>query len=181
MTLTALPLALLLLAPAAAKPNITDLQVALDGRRIDVSFRYSGGLDPDTRARIDSGLPAGLIYDFRLYRDFQRWLDDEIGAAEVAVTAMYNAVTQEYLVNTKVDGELVDSRLVRGEVELERAMTRFDSMPLFELAPDLDTDRRLLLRGRVEYGSGRALGFIPTLRHTEWVRSRKFHVPPPPG
>ena len=68
---------------------------------------------PETRERIESGLPTGFIYELELARDRKRWWDDGLARARLEVVAMYNAVTREYLVNTKQDGKLIDSRTVR--------------------------------------------------------------------
>ena len=73
---------------------------------------------------------------------------------------MYNAVTREYLVNTKQGGRLIESRTVRDEVELERAMTVFESFPAFTLDGDRDNSR-FLVRMRVDLGPGAVAGVHP--------------------
>ena len=90
--------------------------------------------------------------------------------------AMYNAVGQEYLVNFKHDGRLVESRLVRSRQELAAALTRFDRVRLFDVA-GLPRRSRLLVKGRAEMGTRTLLSFIPILLNTEWADSRKFRVP----
>ena len=73
---------------------------------------------------------------------------------------MYNAVTREYLVNTKQGGRLIESRTVRDEDELERAMTVFESFPAFTLEADRDSSR-FLVRMRVDLGPGAVAGLHP--------------------
>jgi hypothetical protein len=90
---------------------------------------------------------------------------------------MYNAVTREYLVNTKQNGKLIGSRVVRTREELEEAMTRFDGIPLFTLDRE-PAKRRVFVRVRAELGSRTLLYFIPTKRATDWVRSRRIDPAP---
>ena len=91
---------------------------------------------------------------------------------------MFNAVAKEYLVNTKQDGKLIESRLARTVPELEAAMTRFDHFPLFELrrAP---AGVRLLIKAQATLGARTVLSFIPTHVTTGWVESQKFRRPRP--
>ena len=90
---------------------------------------------------------------------------------------MYNAVSQEYLVNFKREGKLVESRLVRHLPELEAAMTRFERVPVFRL--DDDERGRLLVKARAELGSRTLLSFIPVNVTTDWAESRKFRAQAP--
>ena len=85
---------------------------------------------------------------------------------------MYNAISQEYLVNFKRDGKLVESRLARSRGDLEAAMTRFEHLPLFPVA-ELG-DARFLVKARAELGSRTVLSFIPVHDTTDWAESRKF-------
>lgn len=157
--------------------ELADFQLSLDGRQVSASFRLVPGLPEELVERIESGLPTGLTYDFRLYIDHIRWFDNGVDDVQLHVVAMYNASTRDYLVNYKSDGKLTDSKVVRTLEELERVMTRFQRVPLFTLG-DVDTERRLLLRARADLGSRTILSFIPTAVTTEWVESKKFRPPP---
>jgi len=175
----ALLLAGALAAPAAAaEPRIRDLSIALDGVQVLVSFRLEEGLTPKLVERLESGLPTSLVYAIELARDRKRWWDDGLDSAKLEVVAMFNAVTREYLVNTKLDGRLVDSRTLRDRGDLERAMTQFTALPVFVLEPQGPRDR-YLVRARVELGTGHWLGFIPVLKTTDWVLSNKVRIAPP--
>jgi hypothetical protein len=90
---------------------------------------------------------------------------------------MYNAISQEYLVNFKRDGKLVESRLARNRPELESAMTRFERVPLFTVADLRGGPRsRFLLKARCELGTKTWLYFIPLHVETDWAQSRKFRA-----
>jgi hypothetical protein len=165
----------LLVAPAAAA-ELSTPQVAVIGAQVELTFQLRGGFDDVLLARLDSGLPTGFIYRFELLRDRKHWWDDKLAEATFEVVAMYNAVGQEYLVNFKHDGRLVESRLARSRGELEVAMSRFERLPLFALA-DLPRGTRLLVKARAELGSRTLLSFIPINVDTDWAESGKFRVP----
>jgi len=157
--------------------TLDNFQVSLEGRRVSASFDLGPGLPDELIQRIRSGLPTGLTYQFRLYRDHIRWFDRGLDDASLHVIAMYNAVTREYLVNYKFDGKLTESRVVRSTDELKQAMTHFRMLPIFTLG-SLPTDRRLLVRARADLGSRTIFSFIPTAVTTDWVESKKFRPPP---
>ncbi len=150
--------------------------MAIRGQRLEVSFALQDAFGEELFERIESGLPSGFIFQFKLQRDNKRWFDRELDSSRLQVVAMYNAVTREYLVNYKQNGKLVASRVLRSRDELESAMTRFQSHSLFDLA-GTGGRRRLLVRARARLGSRNILSIIPSSIHTDWVESRKFRVP----
>lgn len=155
------------------KPALSDLQVSTDGQQVSVSLQLHNAFDEAMLERLESGLPTELTYRFRLYRDRKRWWDNDLAKSSYQVIAMYNAVSREYLVNFKHDGKLTETRVVRDLEELERAMTVLDQVPVFLLGTQ-PPEAQLLVRGKVELGSGTWLFIFPTTRETDWVRSRKF-------
>lgn len=164
-----------LVLAASAEPAIENLSVTVNGGQVLVAFQLVNGLDAETRERIESGLPTSFIYELELMRDRKHWWDRGLEATVLEVVAMYNAVTREYLVNTKQGGRLIESRTVRDEVELERAMTVFEGFPAFALEGDQDHSR-FLVRMRVDLGPGALLGFIPYQRSTPWRESNKVRL-----
>lgn len=174
---TALALsAFLFFGSSGDKPYLSELQVSLEGRRVEANFELINGFDDDLFERIQTGLASGFTYQFVLFRDQKRWFDNKLASSNLEVTAMYNAVTREYLINYKQDGKLIDSRIARDREELERSMTKFDGLTIFHLG-DLNPDKRVLVRARAELGSKTTLLIIPTSVNTDWVRSRKFRPP----
>lgn len=167
--------ALCLVAASPTEPRLEGFDVVVGEHELLLDFQLRDAFSADVHARIASGLPTTFSYDFVLLRDRKRWWDDKLRETNLEVVAMYNAVSQEFLVNFKLDGELVDSRMVRNRPELERAMTRFDDLAAFALA-GLPTGERLLVKARAEVGSRTILGFIPTRVTTPWAESRKFRL-----
>jgi hypothetical protein len=168
-----------LLAGGGGEPSIQKLAIALNGRQILVSFELADGFGAELRERIESGLPTGFVYELQLMRDRAHWWDRYLDSSRIDVDAMYNAVTHEYLVNTKHDGKLIDSRTLRDEGELRRAMTQFTAVPAFVLQ-ESSRRERYLVRVRVELGTSQILGFIPFQTTTTWVESNKVRGVDPP-
>lgn len=166
---------------AAAGPAIVDLVAGHEAGRVYLDFRLAGAFDRELLARLESGLPTTLVYELELLRDRKRWFDSGLDSATVRVTTMYNALTDEYLVNYEHDGELIESRLLHDRAELEPAMTSFVRLPVFTPPTNLETGRRMLVRVRAVLGAATVLGFVPTERSTDWVESNKFRLESAPG
>lgn len=169
-------LAFLLAAEPETRAQIADLRVALEGRRVKVSFRLESAFKDQLVERIESGLPTGFVYEIALFRDHKRWFDRKLDEAELQVAAMYNAVTHEYLVNYKQDGKLTETRVVRDLAELEQAMTRFQEVPAFTVG-ETPQKWRLLVKARADLGRRNLLSLFPTRITTDWAESRKFRLP----
>lgn len=169
-------LALTLIASTlAADPHLSEVRVTLANRHVEVSFDLREAFSTAMLERIQTGLPTGFRYQFRLDRDRKRWFDASLDTCTLQVVAMYNAVTTEYLVNYKLDGELIESRVVREQSELEFALTRLERIPIF-LLDGIQSPDRILVRARADLGSKTGFLFLPTRVTTGWHRSRKFRA-----
>lgn len=155
------------------KPAIVGLDTRMADDQVLVSFILRGAYDASMARRVDSGLPTGFDYRLRLVRDRKGWFDSTIDASTLQVMAMYNAVTREYLVNYKQNGNLVESRVVRDTASLRRALTQIDALTAFDLGtvPREVRERRLKVQVRAELGTGTFLFFIPTTQTTDWAES----------
>lgn len=166
--------------PAWAEPHLATLIAQPEAGRVAVTLELADAFGAELRARIQSGLPTGIEYQMELCRDRKHWWDRPLTSASLQVVAMYNALTREYLVNFKLDGNLIESREVYDLDQLERLMTRIEALPVFSLAGLADSsERRLLVRARAELGARTVLSLIPTAVATPWVESRKFRVRAP--
>jgi hypothetical protein len=166
----AIPLFLAVTASAEAEPRIEDLHVTRQNGRVLVSFQLLDALDDEMRERVQSGLPTELGFTLRLEHPRVWWFDKVFERATLQVVAMYNAVTREYLVNYKLDGRLIESRVVTDLDELERAMTLIHSLPAFEIQEELPPPR-LQLTVRAQLGSKPFLLLFPNQVDTGWARS----------
>jgi hypothetical protein len=166
-------------APRAAgqetggEPRLSALTVAVDGNLARVGFRLDHAITPRFVERLESGLPTGFLYRLQLLRDRKRWFDRALEESTLQVFAMYDAATRGYLVNYKLDGKLIESRLVRGLADLERAMTEIEALPAFELQ-GLPRSWRLLVRVQADVGARALFGVLPSRIVTDWRESEKF-------
>ncbi len=192
--LIALPVALIAVAAAAqtetdapaapapetrqewtGEPRITDLRIAFEKQQIRLSFKLLGAFDDELRKRLDSGLPTSFTFDFELVRTRKSWFNKAVDSGTLQVTAMYNAVTREYLINFKHDGHLIDSRVVKDAVELEAAMTEHSGFQVFT-TEGKNRQQRLRVRVRAELRTKTVFFFIPSTVHTDWAETRKFRL-----
>jgi len=158
---------------ASSEPELSELRVRVDGNLARVSFRLDGAIDQAFAERLASGLPTGFVYQLELLKDRKRWFDRPLGTNTLQVVAMYDAATRGYLINYKLDGKLVESRMVRELADLERALTRVEDLPAFAL-DSVPRAWRLLVRARAEVGSRTVLSLVPSRVTTDWRESRKF-------
>jgi len=155
--------------PAAKKPpkaRIVDLTVTIEGEQVLVSFRLTHAFDDNLKRRLESGLATGIVFDFELVRKRRMWFDRTLAKGQLQVSAMYNAVSRDYLVNFKHDGVLVESRLLRAPDALFAAMSDFVRLAVFPVA---EWRGEMVVRVRAELGTGSLLFFIPTLKTTDWA------------
>jgi hypothetical protein len=132
------------------------------------------------RERVQSGLPTELAFTLRLEHPRVWWFDKVFERTTLQVVAMYNAVTREYLVNYKLDGRLIESRIVTDLDELERAMTMIRSLPAFEIQEELPPPR-IQVTVRAQLGSKPFLLLFPNQVDTGWARSWLGESLPPPA
>ena len=100
--------------------------------------------------------------------------NNTLDSASLQVDAMYNAVTREYLINYRLDGSLIESRVVREPDELRQAMTEFSDVPIFSVE-GRPPGQRLRVRVRADLGTGTVFFFIPKTISTDWA-SRRFRI-----
>lgn len=181
LTCLGLAATLLLLTPwrAAAQneegARIVGLGVKLEGGQLLIGFQLVGGFDEELQKRIDSGLPTSLVFELELARARRSFFDKSVAAGELRVIAMYNALTREYLVNFKHDGNLIGSKVVRDPAELRKVMTEISELPAFTIG-ERSREERLQLRVRAELGTGTIFFFIPHTLRTNWTETASFRL-----
>lgn len=163
-------------APAeSGDARIIGLRLTLKDQQAWLSFRLRNAFDEDMRQRVMSGLPTRLTFEFELVRARRGWFNTGVDSGSLQVIAMYNAVTREYLINYKHDGDLIESRIVQDFDELRAAMTDFKDFPAFSTL-GRNTDQRLRIRVRAELRPRTIFFFIPATVYTDWAESRKFRL-----
>ena len=73
----------------------------------------------------------------------------------------------------RLDGRLLETVVVPGREEAERALSALPGLPCFTMGRHL-AGKPLVVRVRCLYGTEMALGFVPTRDMTDWRRSPVF-------
>jgi hypothetical protein len=154
-------------------PVISGVSTWVVGHDLHVDTRLSPALPADVLQRLASGLPTTVTWDLRLFAFRNLWFDGLKDERLYAVTATYRPVTSDYAVERRLDTRLLDTKVVPTRDEAAAALARVPGLPFFTLGDHL-LGKRLLVRVRCLYGSGVALGFVPTSAETAWVRSGIF-------
>lgn len=162
-------------AAAGEEASLGGLQVRVDGNLARVTLHLEDAFTEELVEQLESGLPTGFIYHLELLKDRKRWFDHTLATSRLQVAAMYDAGNRGYLINYKLDGKLVESRMVRDLDEVRRAMTVIEDLPAFRL-DDYPRAWRLMVRARAAVGSRTVLLFVPARAITDWRVSRKFRT-----
>lgn len=166
----------LLASGATAEPHVERFEVEVRNQRAYLSFHLAEALDERFHERLESGLPTAFVFEMELQSQRRLWFDKTLQTHELQVIAMYDALEREYLVNYKLAGKLVESRMVDDLDELGRAMTRLDDVPAFDLS-GVSPRQRLRVRLRAQLGAKTMLSLIPTTITTDWVESERLRLP----
>jgi len=145
----------------------------LTGRELHVDARLSPGLPEAARQRLASGLPTTVAWTIRLFVFRNLWWDTLKDERLYAVTATYRPDTSDYLVERRLDARLLDTQVVPARDEAAAALGRVPGLPVFTMGDHL-LGKKLVVRLRCRYGSGVALGVVPTSDETDWARSGIF-------
>ena len=171
-------LVFLFAAQPGERARIENLRVGIADGQISASFRLENAFDAELIERVQTGLPTGFQFTFKIVRPLPLWpftTTRSLDTTRFQAVAMYNAVTREYLVNYKQDGDLINSRVVLDLDELQVAMTRFEDVMLFS-TEEIASSRRLHVRARAAVGSRSLLFLIPTTVKTDWAESERFRL-----
>ena len=161
-------------APAGEDPlRIPQVETVLSGREVRVEARLAPGLPPDVRTRLTSGLPTTVTWEVRLFVSRRKWWDGLEDERRYEVTASYRPMRDDYALERRLDGRLLETVVVPGREEAERALGALPGLPSFTIGNHL-AGRPLVVRVRCVYGTGMALGFVPTRTTTGWRRSPVF-------
>lgn len=177
LALLAGSLAFFALSSSSAPPGpsrVTGLTVAAAEQELVLGFTLAELDDAELKERLDSGLPTALVYEIELIRE-RSLVDKTAARSRLQMIAMFNALTREYLLNVKLDGELIESRVLRDPQELLAAMTRIQKLSVFDLR-ERSRDDRFQVRVRAELGTTTTFLFVPRVVHTDWAGSGSFRL-----
>jgi hypothetical protein len=154
-------------------PVIPGVSTWVAGHDLHVDARLSPTLPENVLQRLASGLPTTVAWEMRLFVFRNLWFDGLKDERRYAVTATYRPVTSDYAVERRLDASLLDTRVVPTRDEAAAVLAKVPGLPAFTMGDHL-LGKKLLVRVRCLYGSGVALGVVPTSAETDWTRSGIF-------
>ena len=174
----ALLLALVALRPCVASAEddcrVGPVAVSLSGRDLRVDTALRPGLTAEVVQRLSSGLATTTSWEIRLYVDRGLlWPDGFKDHRRYDVTATYRPLSSDYSVERRLDGKLLEARTVPTRATAAEALESVRALPSFLMGPHL-LDKSLYVRVRCTWGTGVALGVVPTNSVTGWTRSETF-------
>ncbi len=149
----------------------------VNGLELHVSAKLSPGLPRDVEERLVSGLATTVLWRVRLFAFRNLWWDGLKDERQYEVTATFRPVSGDFLVERRLDGRLLGSKVVASKADALAALSEVPGLPLFIMGSHLE-GKRLVVRVKCAYARGVALGVVPTTVETDWVRSGIFDWPP---
>jgi len=169
--LLAAALALLIGAPTlAGPPVIVDLSVNQQGDDYLASGRLVDGLSAAMLDEIDAGIETTLDYRLQLLRRRSGLPDDVLARRLLECTVRHDALTRQYTLTSRLDGEMVETRVTGDAVEMRAFLTTLRAVPLVR-ASDLVPGEEYYLRVRGDLGLVWRFFLIPWRLNTEWARA----------
>lgn len=156
-------------AAHAETPTLQDLTVALQGGRYVASCRLSGGLTPEILEEIDAGLETTIGYRLQLLRVRHGLPDETILRNRVRCTVRFDALTKQYTLTRRVDGEVQDTSVTPDAQVMRSFLTTLRRLPLVGVA-DLSPDQEYYLRAKSDIGLVWRFYLIPWPFDTDWAR-----------
>lgn len=165
----------LAVAPSAGGERTPTARVALSfsGRELRVDASLVDGLPRSVADRLGSGLATATAWQVRLYVSRALWFDGLKDERRYEVAATFRPVSSDYAVEQRLDGRLLETRVVSERDEAARALARVPSLPSFMMGEHLEK-KSLVVRVRCAYASGVSLGVVPTTETTPWAASAVF-------
>jgi hypothetical protein len=150
-----------------ADPQIRNLTATVSGTTVGVHLTMANAFDdPDLVKALQSGLPTGFEYVIEIYRSRPNWFDQGVALSRIEVSATFNSITREYLLNYRRDRKLARSETVTDLASLERRMSTVDEPALFDIGGRRPS--KLHVRARADFGRTFMFYVIPASNSTNW-------------
>ncbi len=164
---------LVLLAPATVAaddgddPAISQLSAVVREGRLYVDLLATQVLDPNSLSRLESGLPINLEFEVEVRNERPGWFNKSLASAQVELQTVYDAVTREYTVTRRIDGELIDVSAARSVEELEPMVSQLAEFVVLQVA-DLSLGSSPIVRARLVTRRRTWLWVFPAVAASAW-------------
>jgi len=169
-TLIAAALLLVGAAPCLASPSLDRLRAERSGGAVVISLQIREALDPPRLEEIEAGIESVLRYRIRLVRRRAGLLDEELADVEVEACVRRDALSRQYTLTRRVDGDTVEKRMTADPEEMKRFLTTLDRVPVAP-ADLLVAGQEYEVRARGDLGLVWRFYLIPWPASTGWERA----------
>ena len=156
--------------PAAAEPELADLEPAFRDGALVLSVRLVDGLSPDHLAGIESGIETTVEYRVQAYRRRGGLPDDSILRRRIECVVHRDALARQYLLTRRIDGELVERRVTADSAEMTDFLTRLAAVPVAR-RDEIPAEGEVYLRARCDLGLTWRFYLIPWPLTTGWMKA----------
>ena len=153
----------------AGPPTLTDLSVSRRGDDFVVSARLADGLTPERIEAIDAGIETVLDYRLQLMRRRAGLLDEEVAERRITCKVRHDALTRQYSLARRVDGEMAESRVTADAAEMRAFLTTLRDVSLAPVSV-VAAGGEHYLRARCDLGLVWRYYLIPWRLNTGWAR-----------
>lgn len=168
--LVAAPILLLGAAPCLAAPALDHLRAERSGGSVVVSLQIREALDPPRLEEIETGIESIVRYRIRLLHRRTGLLDEELADVEVEACVRRDALSRQYTLTRRVDGDTVEKRMTADPDEMKRFLTTLDRVPV-ATADLLASGEQYEVRARGDLGLVWRFYLIPWPSSTGWERA----------
>jgi hypothetical protein len=150
-------------------PALSDLAVRRQGAQWTASVRLNGGLTPDMQERIEAGLETTIEYRFQVCRRRSFLPDQVLVKRRVECAVRYDALTQQYTLTRRVDGELQETKVTDDRGVMTGFLTALREEPLLP-ASEITEGQEYYVKAKSSFGLIWRFYLIPWALDTGWVR-----------
>ncbi len=164
-------LTIFLLLWAVNLPAIKIFPVIVNGY-LEISINMELSNNSLVLQRIEAGLPTSIKYQIEVFESRPFWWDKKIASAEVTIHILAKALSEEYLVNTHLNSEIINSKMVKGKDNLLKVLSVLENIRILKI-PNTKINS-LLLKVRAVVGQKVRLGIFKTDLSTGWVKQNIY-------
>jgi len=154
-------------SPCLSSPALDRLHAERSGGSVVVSLQIREALDPPRLEEIETGIESIVRYRIRLLRRRSGLMDEELADVEVEACVRRDALSRQYTLTRRVDGDTVEKRMTADPEEMKRFLTTLDRVPVAP-ADLLLPGREYEIRARGDLGLVWRFYLIPWPSSTGW-------------
>jgi hypothetical protein len=160
---------ILALRGAAAAPTLTDVAVGREGESHVVSCRLLGGLTPERLEEIDAGIETTIGYRLQVFHRRAGLPDPVIAKRRVECSVRHDALTRQYTLTRRIEGELQESKVTADAEVMRDFMTTLRRVPVVRI-DELVPGEEYYVKAKSDIGLMWRFYLIPWPVDTAWER-----------